>query len=149
MTNIYLKNHNLLFQLSASHVCGCMIEQLGESFLLLVNRLLTKSNLRNYPKQVRDELMSNAMCDLVESWHKFDFDISNNPFSYFTQVAINSFKKTINVEKAHLNFVTFMTSIADDKDINQYKKYMTRYNMENYVNTKDTADDAVCDDDVV
>ena len=110
-------------------------DELGKSFLLLVQRFQSKANWYNYPKQVKDELISNALCDLVDVWYKFDENKSKNPFAYFTAVVSNSFRKTINKEKAYMNFKTFMFQASANSKIGSYAQYMGKHDgINRYVN---------------
>lgn len=123
----YLTNKDLLWQLSASHATSGVVDELGVSFIKLATRYQTRSSWYNYPKQIKDELISNAVCELMNAWHKFDFSKSQNPFSYFTSVVANSFRKTINAEKAFLNFKIFYQSIQRDTTGTEYVRAVDRY----------------------
>lgn len=120
----YLKNSFLLKQLEQSHLNGKVTDALGQSILLLVKRLLTKGNWRNYPLAVKDELISNSVCDIMNSWYKFDVTKSNNPFAYFTSIANNSFRRTINKEKSYLALKTFMYQYSQCSSSENLKKHI-------------------------
>ena len=131
----YLNNKDLLVELRLSHTEGIVTDRLGQMFLTLVTRFQSKSNWCNYPKQVKDEFMSNALCDLMDAWYKFNEEKSQNPFSYFTTVVSNSFRKTIIKEKNYMNFKTFMRQSADVTTVASYAQHMTKHDgINRYVN---------------
>ena len=140
----YLNNSDLLVQLRLSHDEGNMTPELGQMFLTLVTRFQSKSSWCNYPKQVKDEFMSNALCDLCEAWFKFSEEKSQNPFAYFTTVVSNSFRKTIIKEKNYMNFKTFLRQSVDDTTVASYAQHMGKHegvnryvNDEKYLETDD------------
>lgn len=134
----YLNNVDILEQLNLSHEQGKVTDTLGQMFLTLVKRFQSKASWYNYPKQVKDELTSNALCDLMDAWYKFDNTKSQNPFAYFTAVVSNSFRKTMNKEKAYLNLKTFLYQSSEETNLASYSHYMTKHHgINRFVNDPD------------
>jgi len=127
---------------TGSKAQSAVSEELGRIFILIVNKYCSKSNWREYPPQVKDELKSNALHDLVRSYHKFDDTRENlNPFAYYTAIISNSFYKTINKEKAYMNFKTFLFQASDNTNPLLYKKYMEKHDgIQRYLHTEETDD---------
>ena len=117
-------------------------EELGRIFMLLVNKYCGKTNWSNYPQQVKDELKSNALHDLVKVYDKFDETMPNpNPFAYYTQVVYRSFCKTMNKEKAYMNFKTFLFQSSDNTNPALYRKHVEKYDgINRYLETEDNDD---------
>ena len=139
----YVKNKDLMWQLSASKICGCMIEDLASSFIKIVYGYASTPSWYSYPKQVKDELISNALCRLTEYWGKFNLDLYDNPFSYFTKIIEHSFIKTLNAEKANISFITFLMSMQNSNNLSEYSKYMDsgKVNCSRYINDEHYAED--------
>lgn len=67
-------------------------EKLGAIFHSIAKRRLLSFKLMNFPNEVKEDMISNAVVDLLETWHKFDTSrINPNPFSYFTTCVNNSY----------------------------------------------------------
>jgi DNA-directed RNA polymerase specialized sigma subunit len=47
----------------------------------------------------REDMVAYAVVNLVKNWHKFDPDISDQPFAYYTQAAYRSFLQYLAIEK--------------------------------------------------
>lgn len=70
---------------------------IGEAILLIPQRLATKGNFCNYT--YREEMVSDAVENLVRVYRNFDPNKSKNPFAYFTQISYYAFLKRIHIEK--------------------------------------------------
>lgn len=73
---------------------------IGDYIIRIVNALATKYNFSNYP--FVDEMISDAMENLVAAAPNFDPNKSNNPFGYFSMVAYFAFVRRIQKEKKML-----------------------------------------------
>jgi DNA-directed RNA polymerase specialized sigma subunit len=71
--------------------------ELGELFILLVNKLASKHNFSGYT--FLDDMKAEALMQCVWKAKNFDPTKSKNPFSYFTTIIYNSFIKIIKEEK--------------------------------------------------
>lgn len=70
---------------------------ISEAILLIPQRLATKGNFSGYT--YRDEMVSDAIENIVRYYRNFDPAKSKNPFAYFTQIAYYAFIRRIQIEK--------------------------------------------------
>lgn len=73
---------------------------LGDCFLKIATHLAYKPNFVNY--SYRDEMISDAVENAVQSILSFDPEKSSNPFAYFTQITHYAFLRRIAKEKRQL-----------------------------------------------
>ncbi len=76
---------------------GRITDTLAHMILQLCERYSTRPNWRNYT--YNEEMRAQAILQLAQVCLQFDESKSENPFSYFTMVAQNSFTRILNVEK--------------------------------------------------
>lgn len=84
--------HSLKFQEASDY--------LGETIIMIADRLSRRNNFRNYI--FKDELVEEAVIAMSAALLKFDTNKSKNAFSYLTTIAFNSFVKHIQAEKGQL-----------------------------------------------
>jgi DNA-directed RNA polymerase specialized sigma24 family protein len=72
-------------------------EYVGESIMLICNRLSYKYNFINYT--YKEEMIGDGIENCLAAINNFKPDRSNNPFAYFTQIAYNAFIRRITKEK--------------------------------------------------
>lgn len=78
---------------------GQLTTELAKMLMVLVNRFAQKSNWRGY--SYIDEMKSQALLQLSSMSLKFDERVSDNPFSYLTSIATNSFTQILNAEEVN------------------------------------------------
>lgn len=83
-------------------------EYIGESVLLIAQKLATKFNFSGYT--YKEEMISDGVENCILYIHNFNPEKSNNPFGYFTTVIYNAFRRRIEKEKRqtylkHKNYV--------------------------------------------
>ena len=66
---------------------------IGECFILIATKLSHKANFITYP--YREEMVSDGIENCLQYCSNFDPEISNNPFSYFTQIIYFAFLRRI------------------------------------------------------
>lgn len=93
----YLNNVDLLADIKESKKQGKLSNQLSLKFILLVDKVSRQYNFSDYT--FLEDMKGNAILKLVEKWHMFDPEKGDNPFSYFTQLVNNQFKKELISEK--------------------------------------------------
>lgn len=96
---IYLNNKELLVAVKDSKAKGEMNDTLARMLQLLCSKYAMKGNFINY--SYNEDMQSYAMFMLIRTWHRFDPNISDNPFAFFTQCIKNSFIQYLNSEKRH------------------------------------------------
>ena len=89
------RSHTNGGEFSDSH--GSITDELAKMFVLLVNRYSQKGNWRGYT--YNDEMKGKALLQLSEMGLKFNEFRSDNPFSYYTTLVTNAFKRVLNDEK--------------------------------------------------
>lgn len=70
---------------------------IGAKFLLIANKLANKGNFVGY--SYKDEMIGNAIENMIKYAHNFNPEKTNNAFAYFTQIAWYAFVRRINIEK--------------------------------------------------
>ena len=96
-TKKYLTNKTLLAEIAKSKHQDKMTEDLGKMLTMIATKYSTKPNFRGY--SYRDEMISNAILHLCDTWKNFDETKYDNPFAYYTQCIHNSFIQILNREK--------------------------------------------------
>ena len=78
-------------------------EQIGNIFLMLANRVASAANFSGYTSDIKEEMVQNAIFTMIKNLDKYDHDKYDNPFSYFTTIAINAFKRQLKISKKELS----------------------------------------------
>jgi len=133
---------------------------IGECFLKIATGFSNKPNFSAY--SWKEEMISDAVLNMVKYIDNFDGSKTNNPFAYFTQYAKNSFFRRISLEKEQQdikvangvrygmleNLTNSGTSITpnkmeiyNDKIPNQNKKDLTRHKKNTKVSLEIFIDD--------
>lgn len=98
----YLNNKDLL-----AEVIACkqddkqMSPKLAKMLTLLCARYASRPQYSGYT--YNDDMQSYALMQIVKTWWKFNEELSDNPFSYYTRCYERSFKQFLNQEKKHRN----------------------------------------------
>jgi len=71
-------------------------EKLGKCFILMCTRIMTRPCFSRYSKDRQDDMMSNALFNMVKAVPNFRLDYKKNPFSFFTRIATNAYIQRIN-----------------------------------------------------
>lgn len=72
-------------------------ESIGSKFLKIAYKLSNKGNFVGYT--FKDEMVGNAIENMLKYAHNFNPDKTNNAFAYFTQIAWYAFVRRIIIEK--------------------------------------------------
>ena len=107
----YCTNKQLLAELikwrdSAKNVEDRVIsEELGRMFMALTAKILNRSEFRNYPRELKEDLQGFAWYKLIRGLKNYDFNFTN-PFSWCSTSIFNSYLtclkkyyKQINIKK--------------------------------------------------
>ena len=78
---------------------GNITNSLAKMFMKLCERYASKGTVRGY--SYNDEMMGQAILQLVSIGLQFDESQSSNPFAYLTSCVTNSFVRVLNTEKRH------------------------------------------------
>lgn len=80
----YLKNKVMLAELVACQSKGVMSNKLGEMFILLSERYAKHRYFSRYDDIVKEELIGYGILACVRGWEKFNPELYDNPFAFFT-----------------------------------------------------------------
>lgn len=77
-------------------------EELGKMLLAVGNKILNRSEFRNYPKELKEDMLSMGLYKLIKGLKNYNFAF-NNPFSYCTQTFWNAYLTIITKHYRQLN----------------------------------------------
>lgn len=80
-------------------------EELGRMIMAIGNKLLNHSSFRNYPKEMKEDMLGQYFLKLIKGLKNYNFKF-NNPFAFFTTAAFNSFLIIINKHYKQQNIKT-------------------------------------------
>lgn len=89
---------------------GKLTERAGHYILILVTNLQDKNTKMKYDSiDIKNDVKSVAIKVICEKWFKFNTNVSNNAFSYFTSIAMNGLFEGMNIhtkskENVHYNY---------------------------------------------
>lgn len=87
----YVKNSDLMKAILESKENEKLTPKTIEMFYLIIQGISKKMSYKD--PEDKEDCMAFAMEDLCKYWNRFDPEKSNNPFSYYTQIAKNGFAK--------------------------------------------------------
>lgn len=76
--------------------------KLGEMLMSIGNKLLNHSSFRNYPKELKEDMLMFGLEKLIKGLKNYNFEF-NNSFAYCTQVFWNAYLTIINKHYKQLN----------------------------------------------
>jgi hypothetical protein len=123
----YLNNKDMLAELRKSKKDGNMTRELTNMIMLLVRRYAEHPWFVNYT--YNDDMRSFALLTVVKFWDRFDFDKSNNPFAYFTQIIKRAFQQYKIQEKKHRTIRDLL--LVEHGETPSYT-FMNDYDEDNY-----------------
>lgn len=97
----YVTNALLLPEMLRAKELGKVTDELAIMFQKIAIRFSLSKNFAHLV--FRDEMVSNAILNLLQNGLKFNPEKSSNPFSYCTQCCYHSFLQVIADEKKHRN----------------------------------------------
>jgi uncharacterized protein (UPF0216 family) len=77
-------------------------EELGRMLMAIANKILNHSNFRNYDKELKADMASYFYYKAIRGLKNYNFKF-NNPFSWLTMCAFNSYLTIICKHYKHLN----------------------------------------------
>lgn len=100
---------------------------IAEQFIAMANKLGTRFNFVNYT--FKDEMISNAIFACCAKIRKFNPEISQNAFAYFTNVCWRAFVDVINAEEkmSYIKAKTYQSidysEALDPEDISDFSEH--------------------------
>ena len=84
----------------------------------IAERLLNHRHFRGYPKELKEDMMSNGLLCVVKYAKNFDPDKSNNPFAYLTQILKNGYYQVSQKEyKNQAKAISYFLENTDNVDL--------------------------------
>jgi hypothetical protein len=77
-------------------------DKIGKCLLLIAQNQLNKSWFMGYTQSYKEEMLGDAMENVIQYFDNFDPKKSHNPFSYMSQICYFAFKRRIDREKKQL-----------------------------------------------
>jgi hypothetical protein len=71
-------------------------EEIGRKFLLICQNIMRRPCFSSYSKDRQDDMTSNALLNMTKYLPNFRLGYIDNPFSFFTRIAMNAFVQRIN-----------------------------------------------------
>lgn len=96
----YCNNKDLIEELnkwkdSAENVADRVIsENLGKMMISIGQKMLNRSEFRNYSKELKEDMLGNFYLKLIKGLKNYNFEF-NNPFAFFSTAAWNAFLAVI------------------------------------------------------
>jgi hypothetical protein len=88
-------------------------EKIGKAFIKIASNILHSPNFINYTQDRKNEMISDATFCMVSYVDNFKFNKTDNPFAYFSQIAINAFKQNINKNNKRAAMFVPITAIQN------------------------------------
>lgn len=82
----YIDKEEMLLEILKSKEQGELTERAIEMFILLGKRVIKRLQHKYKTQAERDDCLQTGMYHIFKSWYKFDSRMSDNPFSYYTQI---------------------------------------------------------------
>lgn len=95
----YINNAKMLPEVIKSKEQGKITDELAEMFLMLTRKYSQRSCFSGY--SFKEDMVSDAVVNLVQNALKFNLEKSSNPFAYYTTCINSSFLQFLNTEKKH------------------------------------------------
>lgn len=109
-------------------------EEFGKMILMIAKRLSNHSNFKNYPYEVKQDMISYACYKCIQGVRNYNFKFKN-AFAYFTTACYNSFVSTVSAYYKQINIKKDLMKKAIEKlestkDLNSSKvlnKFVREY----------------------
>ena len=89
-------------------------EELGKMIINIGDKMLNRSEFRNYSKELKEDMVSMFYLKLIKCLKNYNFKF-NNPFAFFTTAAWNAFLNIINKHYKQQNIKkSLMTKLAQE-----------------------------------
>lgn len=98
-TNIYVKNADLLKELTNYKETGKISEELAKMIMLIAENYSKKPSFIGYTW--RQDMISEAILTCIKYIHNFNPEKSKNPFAYISTICQRSFLMFIKKQKKH------------------------------------------------
>ena len=97
----YVTNADLMEAIAADKKTGILSNRLAKYLYMIAERYSFSPSFAGY--SFREDMVAFAVVNLCANWHKFDPEISNQPFSFYTTAVYRSFLQYLSDEKKQRN----------------------------------------------
>ena len=105
----YLTSAQLAEALEESQKLGQPTEQVCIYFKMIAQHLLGDSRYRNYPKELQEDMVSNAVVKMIKNIHNYKSQYKDKCFNYWTRCCEHSFWSTLSKHYKYMNMVRQLT----------------------------------------
>ena len=105
----YLTSEELSVELAESQRLGQPTIKVCEYFKLIAKHLLGDSRYRRYPKDMQEDMESNALLKCIRNIKNYKPQYADKCFNYFTRCVEHSFWTTLSAYCKHINLQLNMT----------------------------------------
>lgn len=134
----YVDNVNFIRLLDEYKKTRVFSDELGELFYLIAKNLSYSRQFINYSESWKNEMISDALYNFCRYAGTFNSEKSQNPFAYFTTVAINAFIMRIKKEK----FRNLQDSSVREE---LYSEFLNDYKLNTGIDIHNTEDSVYMD----
>lgn len=111
---MYINNQTLLEQLADNDESALL-----ESFNKISDGCSKHKYFRDY-KSLRDDIKQEMLMAMWNSRRKFDHNVSDNPFSYFSTIAIRAGLSLIAKERIQTNILSYLLNTLEEGKLNDF-----------------------------
>lgn len=97
----YVTNADLMEAIAADKKTRVLSNRLAKYLYMIAERYSYSPSFAGY--SFREDMVAFAVVNLCANWHKFDPEISNQPFSFYTTAVYRSFLQYLSDEKKQRN----------------------------------------------
>ena len=105
----YLTSEQLAIELEKSQQQNAPTEQVCIYFKMIATHLLGDSRYRNYPRDLQEDMVSDAIMKMVKNIHNYRPEFKDRCFNYWTRCCEHSFWTTLGKHYKYMNMVRQMT----------------------------------------
>ena len=105
----YLTSEQLAIELEKSQQQEKPTEQVCIYFKMIATHLLGDSRYRNYPRDLQEDMVSDAIMKMIKNIHNYNPEFKDRCFNYWTRCCEHSFWTTLGKHYKYMNMVRQMT----------------------------------------
>lgn len=110
----YLTSEQLAIELEKSQQQEKPTEQVCIYFKMIATHLLGDSRYRNYPRDLQEDMISEAIVKMIKNIHNYKPEFKDKCFNYWTRCCEHSFWTTLGKHYKYMNMIRQMTlDLAD------------------------------------
>ena len=106
---LYLTSAQLAEALEESQKLGQPTEQVCIYFKMIAQHLLGDSRYRNYPKELQEDMVSNAVMKMIKNIKNYKKEYADKCFNYWTRCVEHAFWSTLGKHYKYMNMVRQLT----------------------------------------